>query len=84
MTIVLGLILVVLIGATAVVAAGHGEGLGPPDPDGRPLPDGDLDGDALRGWRFSTSIFGYRMSEVDAVLARLSAQLDSGSDRSSQ
>jgi DivIVA domain-containing protein len=73
-------VLVVLaIGAVAVVAAGGGGALAReyddrPDswlPDGRPLT-----GDDLRRLRFSTVVRGYRASEVDELLERLAAELD--------
>jgi len=79
-------ILVVLaMGGVAVVAAGRGGSL-PEEYDDRPdvrVPaEGPLTGDDVCGVRFSLGVRGYRMSEVDALLARLAAQLDdSGVDR---
>lgn len=73
-------ILVVLaLGGVALVASGRGEPLAPayddrPDtqvPTGRPLV-----GDDLRRARFGMVLRGYRMSEVDALLARVADQLD--------
>lgn len=71
-------VLVVIIGAIAVVAAGRDEAMADvyddrPDvtlPTGRPLTAEDLD-----GLRFSTALRGYRMDEVDALLARIQADL---------
>jgi DivIVA domain-containing protein len=71
-------VLVVIIGAIAVVAAGRDEPMADvyddrPDvtlPTGRPLTAEDLD-----GVRFSTAVRGYRMDEVDALLARIQADL---------
>jgi DivIVA domain-containing protein len=40
-----------------------------------PLPDGPLTAGDVEGVRFSLAVRGYRMDEVDAVLARLSAEL---------
>jgi DivIVA domain-containing protein len=79
---VFGVVIIVIIGAIVVVSTGYGDGLPAVESDVPPLPDGDIDGDALRSVRFSTSIRGYRMDEVDALLSRLSAQLDSASDSS--
>ncbi len=71
-------LIVVLIGAVAVVASGRGGALAEvyddrPDstmPAGRPLT-----ADDLREMRFSTAVRGYRMDEVDALLARLQVDL---------
>jgi DivIVA domain-containing protein len=73
------IVVVLVLGGVAVVAAGRGEPMAPayddrPDvllPAGRPL-----EGDDLRRIRFSVALRGYRMSEVDALLARLAAELD--------
>jgi len=72
------LLLVLLMGAIAVVAAGRGEPMSQayddrPDPV---LPVADIRGDDLRRARFSLALRGYRMSEVDALLDRLARQLD--------
>ena len=45
-------------------------------PDSRVQGDGPLTALDLRRVRFSTAFRGYRMSEVDALLDRLSAELD--------
>jgi len=71
-------VLVVLIGAIAVVAAGRGDSMveaydDRPDaslPTGRPLT-----ADDLRAVRLNTGVRGYRMDEVDALLARLEAEM---------
>jgi DivIVA domain-containing protein len=73
-------ILVVLaMGGVAVVASGRGGSL-PEEYDDRPdvrVPaTGPLTSDDVRGVRFSLGLRGYRMSEVDALLARVAAQLD--------
>lgn len=78
-------ILVVLaLGGVAIVASGRGEPLAPayddrPDVD---LPAGrDLVAADLRKVRFGVVLRGYRMAEVDALLARLADQLEvSGAD----
>lgn len=73
-------VLVVLaVGAVAVVFAGGGGSVAPayddrPDsglPDDRPLTAGDL-----RAVRLSTAVRGYRADEVDALLERLARQLE--------
>ena len=70
--------LVLVMGAIAVVAAGRGTPLAQ-EYDDRPdvtVPAGPLVGDDLRRVRFSLALRGYRMSEVDALLDRLAAQLE--------
>jgi DivIVA domain-containing protein len=72
------LLIVVLIGAVAVIAVGRGDAMAEvfddrPDrtiPSGRPLT-----ADDVRQVRFTTAVRGYRMDEVDAFIARLSADL---------
>lgn len=72
------IVLVALIGAIAVVASGRGDSMADvyddrPDallPVGRPLT-----ADDLRSLRFNTGVRGYRMDEVDALLARLEAEM---------
>ena len=71
-------LLVLVMGGVAVVAAGRGQPMSQaygdrPDPV---LPVGEIDGDDLRRARFSLAFRGYRMSEVDALLDRLARQLD--------
>ncbi|MBA3311049.1 MAG: DivIVA domain-containing protein [Nocardioidaceae bacterium] len=71
-------VLVVIIGAIAVVAVGRDDAMADvyddrPDttiPTGRPLTAADI-----RAVRFTTGLRGYRMDEVDALLARLEADL---------
>lgn len=72
------ILLVLLMGGIAVVAAGRGQPMSEPGND-RPepvLPVGDISGDDLRRARFTLALRGYRMSEVDALLDRLARQLD--------
>jgi DivIVA domain-containing protein len=80
-------ILVVLaMGAIAVLAAGRGSGLGPPyddRPDALVPAEGPLSADDLRRVRFSLAFRGYRMSEVDALLDRLAAEREAATDESS-
>jgi DivIVA domain-containing protein len=68
-----------VIGGCAVLAVGRGGELGEayedrPDllvPTDRPLA-----ADDLRAIRLPTAVRGYRMAEVDALLARLAAEID--------
>jgi DivIVA domain-containing protein len=71
-------VIVALAGGVAAVAVGRGGSLSEvyddrPDaavPAGRPLT-----ADDLRDVRFSTAVRGYRMDEVDALLARIRADM---------
>jgi DivIVA domain-containing protein len=71
-------VIIALIGAVVVVAVGRGGAMSEvyddrPDatvPDGRPLT-----ADDLRDVSFSTAVRGYRMDEVDALIARVRADL---------
>ena len=75
------ILLVLVMGGVALVAAGRGAPLADAYDD-RPdtlLPDGDLRATDLRRVRFSLAVRGYRMSEVDALLDRLAAQLAASS-----
>jgi DivIVA domain-containing protein len=82
MTWFFGVLLVLLIGGIVVVAAGQGESLAPAETDEpRPrLPDHPLTAADLRGVRFSTAMRGYRAEEVDALLARLAAEVEARDD----
>ena len=74
------ILLVLLMGGIAVVAAGRGQPMSEAHDD-RPdpvLPVGDIRGDDLRRARFTLAFRGYRMSEVDTLLDRLARQLDAG------
>lgn len=72
-------VLVVLaMGGVALVASGRTGAL-PEEYDDRPdarVPAGPLQGDDVRRVRFSLAFRGYRMSEVDTLLALLADQLD--------
>ena len=68
------ILVVLLLGAIAVVAAGKGAPLAPEyddRPDALVPADRPLTAEDLRRVRFSVAFRGYRMSEVDALLARL-------------
>lgn len=75
----LALLVVLIIGATAVIAAGHGGAMATSYPDRPDLlvpTDRDLTARDLREMRFSLGFRGYRMDEVDGLLSRLVAQLE--------
>lgn len=80
---VFAVLIVLTIGGIVVVAAGGGDSLAV-QYDDRPdviVPaQGPLTAADLRGLRFSTAFRGYRASEVDALLDRLSAQLAEEND----
>ena len=72
-------LVVALLGAVAVVAAGRGGSMAEvydDRPDSRVQADGPLTAEDVRRVRFSTAFRGYRMSEVDALLDRLAVELD--------
>lgn len=69
---------VLAMGGVALVASGRTGAL-PEEYDDRPdvrVPAGRLGADDVRSVRFSLAFRGYRMSEVDTLLARLADQLD--------
>jgi DivIVA domain-containing protein len=73
------ILLVLAMGAIALLAAGKGTPMSEvydDRPDALVPAEGDLTGDDLRRVRFSLAFRGYRMSEVDALLERLAAQVD--------
>lgn len=74
-----GILVVLALGAIAMVAAGRGQPMAEeyadhPDP-GVPA-HGDLTADHLRRVRFPLAVRGYRMVDVDALLDRLAGQLE--------
>lgn len=75
---------VLALAGVALVASGAGSPMAEVHPD-RPDPelaDGHpVSGSDLRRVRFSTAVRGYRMSEVDALLARLARQLEEAEAR---
>lgn len=79
------ILLVLALGGIALVAAGHGSGLARVHDDRSDVTvpaDRDLAAEDLRRIRFTTTVRGYRMSEVDELLKRLAEQLDTpSSDR---
>lgn len=75
------ILIVLAMGAVAMVASGRGGSMAPAYDD-RPdlaLPtDRRLAAPDLRGVRFPLAVRGYRMSDVDALLARLATELEDG------
>lgn len=72
-------VLVLAMGGIALVAAGRGAPMADEyddRPDALVPAEGDLGPDHLRRVRFTLGLRGYRMSEVDALLSRLAAQLE--------
>jgi DivIVA domain-containing protein len=81
------IVVVVVLGGVAVVAAGRGEPMAPAyddRPDALVPADRSLTAADLRKVRFSVALRGYRMSEVDALIARLAAELDGGREDTPQ
>lgn len=79
MSFVVLLLLLLVIAGITVVAAGSGGSLAPAEPERGPrgtLPDGAVDRVAVDGLRFTLAFRGYRMDEVDDVLARLGRELE--------
>lgn len=79
MTWFFAVLVVLLMGACAVVAAGLGGSMSETyddRPDARVQAEGPLTAEDLRRARFTTAFRGYRMSEVDTLLARLADELD--------
>ena len=84
MTWFFAVVVVAVLGGVAVVAAGRGGSMAETyddRPDARVPADGPLTAQDLRRVRFGTALRGYRMSEVDALLDRLAAELESGPDQ---
>lgn len=76
------ILIVLAMGGVALVASGRTGAL-PEEYDDRPdvlVPAGRLAGEDLRRVRFSLAFRGYRMSEVDTLLARLAEQLDAAAN----
>jgi|SRR5580765_2915670 len=71
-------LIVLVMGAVAVVAGGRGEPMATAyddRPDALVPADRPIAADDLRKVRFSLAFRGYRMSEVDTLLERLASQL---------
>lgn len=79
MTWFFAILVVALLGGVAVVATGRGGSMiesYDDRPDALVPADGPLTASDLRAVRFTTAFRGYRMSEVDALLDRLAADLE--------
>ena len=77
------ILVVLVLGAIAVVASGRGTPLAPvfdDRPDALVPAEGEISADDLRRVRFSLAFRGYRMSEVDALLDRLAAEKETRAD----
>jgi len=77
------ILVVLLLGAVAMVAAGRGAPLAPvydDRPDALVPADGPITASDLRRVRFSLAFRGYRMSEVDALLDRLAAEKEAAAE----
>jgi DivIVA domain-containing protein len=84
MTWFFAVVVVAVMGGVAVVATGRGGSMAETfddRPDARVPADGPLEARDLRQVRFSTAFRGYRMSEVDALLDRLAAEMEPKRDR---
>jgi DivIVA domain-containing protein len=77
---VFAVLIVLAMGVVAMLAAGRGEPMTPvydDRPDALVPADRPIGPDDLRRVRFSLALRGYRMSEVDALLSRLAAEMES-------
>lgn len=83
MTWLFAILVVLAMGGVAMVASGRGGSMAPAYDD-RPdltLPtDRPLEAQDLRTVRFPLALRGYRMSDVDALLARLATELEDRAD----
>jgi DivIVA domain-containing protein len=82
-TVLIYLVVTVVVAAVVFLIAslvfGRGEELAALPPDATPtwLPEGPIIGADVRAVRFAQVVRGYRMSDVDWVLYRAAAELDS-------
>lgn len=78
---VFAILIVLAMVGVALLAAGYGEPMAPvydDRPDSLVPADRPIDARDLRKVRFSLGFRGYRMAEVDALLARLATQMEDG------
>lgn len=78
------LVLLGVLGAIAVFAAGKGGSLADAPPDRAPaelLPDGEVSRADVARLRFSLAFRGYRMDEVDETIDRLAAEIGDRDER---
>ena len=81
------ILIVLALGAIAVVAAGRGTPMSPTygdAPDALVPADGPVTADDLRRIRFPLAFRGYRMAEVDALLERLAEEREAEHRRTEQ
>ena len=79
MTWFFAILIVLVMGVVVVVASGRGGSMAEvydDRPDSRVPADGPLTAHDIRRVRFSTAFRGYRMSEVDALLDRICAEME--------
>jgi DivIVA domain-containing protein len=78
---VFAILIVLALGAIAVIAAGRGTPMSPAyddAPDSLVPRDGPVTAEDLRRIRFPLAFRGYRMAEVDALLERLAEERERG------
>lgn len=73
---VLGVLLVLFVAGVAATRNDVELAEAPPDVADLDLPVGELGAEDVRRVRFGVTLRGYRMSEVDALLDRVAAQLE--------
>ena len=74
-----GIVVVLVLGGIAAVAAGRGGAMPENDrdlPPSRVPESGSLTAEHLRRVRFPLALRGYRMADVDTLLSRLASQLE--------
>lgn len=78
MTFVFVAVAACVIGAVAALAARRWSPGQDPEPDRAPavVPDGPLTAEALRSVELGVAVRGYRMDEVDALIARMESTLN--------
>ncbi|MFD0805013.1 DivIVA domain-containing protein [Nocardioides caeni] len=79
---IFALLVVAAMGGVAMLAAGYGQPMEPAyddRPDALVPGDRPIGADDLRRVRFPLALRGYRMAEVDALLARLAAEMERSS-----
>ncbi|HJQ07528.1 MAG TPA: DivIVA domain-containing protein [Nocardioides sp.] len=84
---VFAIMIVLVMGVIAMLAAGQGEPMTPAyddRPDAVVPADRPLAAEDLRKVRFSLALRGYRMSEVDALLERLAHEMSGDNAGSTQ
>jgi DivIVA domain-containing protein len=77
------ILIVLALGAVAVVASGRGQPMSrayDDAPDSLVPSDGPVTADDLRRIRFPLAVRGYRMAEVDALLERLAEEREQAGD----